>query len=85
MSLPDLSLWTYEPGGNWTHPLTQRRLEAGKEDTYVAQAEHFCAVVRGEVTPLVTCQDGIANMQVVAAIKRSAATGQVVRLQETAP
>ncbi len=88
LSLPDLSLWTYAPGGNWTHPLTQQRLEAGTGDTYIAQAEHFRAVVRGEAAPLVTCQDGIANMHVVAAIKRSAATGQLVRLsdlQETAP
>lgn len=88
LSLPDLSLWTYEPGGNWTHPLTHRRLETGTGDTYVAQVEHFRAVVRGEASPLVTCEDGIANMHVVAAIKRSAATGQLVRLsdlQETAP
>lgn len=84
LSLPDLSLWTYEPGGDWTHPLSHRRLEAGKEDTYVAQAEHFCAVARGEVKPLVTCQDGIRNMHVVAAIKRSARTGQVVEVADLA-
>lgn len=82
LSLPDLSLWTYEPGGDWTHPLTHRRLEAGTGDTYIAQAEHFCAVVRGEVKPLVTCDDGIRNMHVVAAIKRSAQTGRAVALSE---
>lgn len=84
LSLPDLSLWTYGPGGNWTHPLTMGRLEVGEGDTYIAQMEHFGAVVRGEADPLVTCEDGIRNMHVVAAIKRSAETGRAVPLSDLA-
>lgn len=80
LSLPDLSLWTYGPGGDWTHPLERRTVERGTGDTYVAQMEHFAAVIRGEADPLVTCDDGIRNMHVVAAIKRSAATGRSVDL-----
>lgn len=82
LSLPDLSLWTYRPGGDWTHPLNHRRLESGDGDTYIAQLEHFGAVVRGEAEPLVTCEDGIRNMHVVAAIKRSAETGRAIHLSE---
>lgn len=82
LSLPDLSLWTYPPGGAWTDPLSHRRLEAGKEDTYIAQAEHFCAVIRDAVKPLVTCDDGIRNMRVVDAIKRSARSGQAVAVSD---
>jgi len=82
LSLPDLSLWTHGPGGDWTHRLNHRHLDWDWTDTYVAQMEQFAAVVRGEAEPLVTCADGIANMHVVAAIKESARTGRAVRLAE---
>lgn len=84
LSLPDLSLWTYGPGGHWTDTLNHRTLEHGTGDTYIAQMEHFGAVVRGEAEPLVTCRDGISNMHVVAAIKQSATTGRAVPLSELA-
>ncbi|MDF1790943.1 MAG: Gfo/Idh/MocA family oxidoreductase [Thalassobaculaceae bacterium] len=84
LSLPDLSLWTYGPGGDWTHRLNHRALARGTGDTYLAQMEHFGAVIRGEAEPLVTCLDGIRNMHVVAAIKRSSATGRTVDLSELA-
>ncbi|MFX4222888.1 MAG: Gfo/Idh/MocA family oxidoreductase [Thalassobaculum sp.] len=57
-------------------------MESGDGDTYIAQMEHFGAVVRGEAEPLVTCEDGIRNMHVVAAIKRSAETGRAIHLSE---
>lgn len=84
LSLPDLSLWSYGPGGDWTHPLTRKTIERGTGDTYIAQMEHFGAVIRGETEPLVTCRDGIRNMHVVAAIKQSSQSGMSVDLAKLA-
>lgn len=82
LSLPDLSVWSHPNGGDWTTPLIRTRLGYETADTYVAQMEHFAEVVHGRAMPLVTCDDGIRNMHVVAAIKRSAGSGQAVRMAD---
>lgn len=84
LSLPDLSHWTHGPGGEWTKPLKRDGLTFTQTDTYIAQMEHFGDVVRGRAAPLVTCTDGIRNMEIVVAIKQSSRTGRAVRIADLA-
>ncbi|MDN0081695.1 Gfo/Idh/MocA family oxidoreductase [Crenobacter sp. SG2305] len=44
--------------------------------------EHFCAVIRGEVEPLVTVRDGLQNLRVVEAIAEAARTGHLVAVED---
>ena len=84
LSLPDLSHWTHGPDGEWTKPLHRDAIPFTQTDTYIAQTEHFGDVVRGTASPLVTCDDGIRNMEIVVAIKQSSASGQRVRIADLA-
>jgi predicted dehydrogenase len=82
LSLPDLSLWTHKAGGNWVNELRRDAVRFTATDTYAAQMQHFGAVIRGGADPLVTCEDGIRNMQVVAAIKTSSRQEKTVRIAD---
>ncbi|RVU39598.1 Gfo/Idh/MocA family oxidoreductase [Hwanghaeella grinnelliae] len=84
LSLPDLSHWTHGPGGNWYHALKHGTVPFTQTDTYIAQMEHFGQIVRGKAEPLVTCTDGIRNMEVVVAIKQSSKTGRAIQIADLA-
>lgn len=84
LSLPDLSHWTHGPDGEWTKRLKRAQVPFTQTDTYIAQMAHFGDVVRGTAQPLVTCTDGIRNMEIVVAIKQSARTGGTVRIADLA-
>lgn len=49
-------------------------------DPLMRQLEHFLAVVKAETPPLVSVQDGLANLQVVESIARATLSGQVETL-----
>lgn len=85
ISLPDASIWTHPGAPDWFTPMTRERLDFTPADPFVAQMEHFGAVTRGEAEPAVTCADGIANMTVIDAIKRSSAKGRPVAPTPVAP
>lgn len=80
LSLPDLKLWTYSAAPDWTQKMEGARLEARLADPYVAQLAHFADLIRNGGEPLVSCEDGVRNMQVIEAIIRSSASGREVRL-----
>jgi predicted dehydrogenase len=44
-------------------------------DPYSRQIDHFVAVARGQVDPLVSCTDGLRNMQLIEAVKCAGETG----------
>ncbi|MCI5076493.1 Gfo/Idh/MocA family oxidoreductase [Oricola sp.] len=81
LSLPDLVLWKHPGAPDWTQEMTRHRLPCAQADAYVAQLEHFAALMRGETEPLVSCRDGLANMQVIDAVKASARDGRRVELE----
>lgn len=84
LSLPDLSHWTHGPGGNWYDALKRDIVPFTQTDTYIAQMDHFGQVVRGKAEPLVTCTDGIRNMEIVVAIKQSSERGRAVQIADLA-
>ena len=55
-------------------------VEMVRTDPIAHQMEHFGAVVRGEVAPLVTARDGLDNLRVTEAIVQAAQTGRTVEL-----
>jgi predicted dehydrogenase len=82
LSVPTMRLKTYPrpEDRSWWKPFEAGRVEMTRQDPIRLQMEHFGAVVRGEVEPLVSARDGLANLRVTEAITRAAATGELVRL-----
>jgi predicted dehydrogenase len=80
LSIPDLSLWRYPESPDWTTQMRNYKLAYVTADPYVEQLKHFRNLILGESKPIVTCLDGLNNMLVIEAIKKSAETGQKVTL-----
>ena len=54
--------------------------EVTRDDPLARQLAHFCAVVRGNVAPLVTVHEGLQNLRVVDAIGTATRSGRSVDL-----
>jgi predicted dehydrogenase len=72
LSLPDLTFWAHPGAPNWTREMTGTRLDYQAADPYTEQLAHFCALIRDGGDPLVSCEDGLRNMQILDAIQRAA-------------
>jgi len=82
LSVPTMRLKTYPRAEDrsWWKPFEVGVVGMVREDPLKRQMEHFGAVVRGEVAPLVSARDGLQNLRVTEAITLAAATGQLVRI-----
>ena len=82
LSVPTMRLKTYDKteDRSWWKPFRMSVAEMVRADPLVHQFEHFGAVVRGEVEPLVTARDGLANLRITEAIVHAAKSGQTVDL-----
>ena len=82
LSVPTMRLKTYArpEERSWSKPFQVGRVKLTREDPIRLQMEHFGAVVRGEVEPLVSARDGLANLRITEAITEAARTGGIVRL-----
>lgn len=80
LELPDLALW-HNPGKrSWWEPLSCTRAPVDHAEPLAAQAAQFGQVIRDGAAPLVSGEDGLAALEVIEAVKTSAATGQPVML-----
>ncbi len=82
LSVPTMRMKTYPrpQDRSWWTPFHTRTVEMVRTDPIAQQMEHFGAVVRGEVAPLVTARDGLDNLRVTEAIVEAARTGRTVEL-----
>lgn len=82
LAIPTMRLKTYANPAerSWWKPFALDTVELVREDPLRRQMEHFAAVVRGEVAPLVSARDGLANLRVTEAIVAAARTGRLVEL-----
>ena len=78
--VPTMRLFTYPrpQDRSWWKPLEVGTVGLVREDPIRLQMEHFGAVVRGEVAPLVSARDGLANLRVTEAIVEAARSGRIV-------
>lgn len=85
MSVPTLRTWGYardgaEPG--WWTPFVEETLALDAVDPLAAQLDHFCDLIAGKATPIITVADALQSLLTVEAIRQSIATGKTVALQD---
>ena len=76
LALPNIALWQNPKERGWWQPITATRMPFDfTGDSMLQQIMHFAAVIRGEVPPLVSGEDGLRALAVIEAAKESAANG----------
>jgi predicted dehydrogenase len=82
LAVPTMRIKSYarEEDRSWWKPFEHSVAAMTREDPIQLQMEHFGAVVRGELAPLVTARDGLNNLRITEAIVQAAKTGQTVHL-----
>jgi predicted dehydrogenase len=83
LSVPTMRLRTYPSTAerSWWTPFQTSVVGVLRKDPIRCQMEHFGAVARGEVEPLVSARDGLENLRVTEAISMSAKTGRIVEIE----
>jgi predicted dehydrogenase len=83
LSVPTMRLKTYPrpEDRSWGKEFEVGVAGMVRDDPLKHQMEHFGCVVRGEVEPLVSAQDGLLNLRITEAIAQAARSGQTVSLQ----
>ena len=84
LSIPTMRLKTYKTAEDrsWFKPFSSAKLELERQDPLALQLAHFIEVIKGEVAPLVSANDGLQNLRVVEAIASAIQTKRTVKLQE---
>jgi predicted dehydrogenase len=84
LSIPQLTLWTSPSAPNWLERLVKERLPFDTAEPLVLQLNHFCDVICGTASPLVSGREGLETLRVIEAIKSSARSGKTVHLRAEA-
>jgi predicted dehydrogenase len=89
LSVPGLELWRHEAEGHWWSPITAERSSVPDQDPHTLETfgdpltnemRHFCNVVRGTEKPLLDARGGAKTLETTLAVKKAAASGQIVYL-----
>ena len=80
LSVPQLELWSCPAKRGWLEPLACERVSFTADDPLKVQIRHFCDVIRGRATPVVSGREGLQTLKVIEAIKQAAQTGQSVAI-----
>ena len=78
LAVPTMRLRTVVAERSWSQPMREEIVAVERADPLHLQLEHFCAVVRGEASPLVEGRDALQTLRVTLAIAEAARTGRVV-------
>jgi predicted dehydrogenase len=79
LEVPTMRLRRYAGPASWWEPMATEVIAVPELDPLQQQLLHFCAVIRGEVPPLVTVADATRTLAVTLAIAQAAATSQPMR------
>jgi predicted dehydrogenase len=79
VTLPRLDT-RHHGGYGWWTPIESERTIVPEEDPLTLRLRHFIEVVRGETEPLIDGREGTRTLETTVAVKRAAATGEVVPL-----
>jgi len=80
LSIPDMRLWQHDGEQSWWNPISATVSARPSSDPLINQINHFMSVIRQEVAPLISGEDGLQNLRVIEAIQRAAETEETVRL-----
>jgi predicted dehydrogenase len=82
LAVPTMRLRTYaaRESRSWWTPFETTNAGTAEVDPLERQLAHFCAVIRGQATPLVTVRDGLQNLRVTEAVAEAARTGKVITI-----
>ena len=80
LTIPYLDLWFNRTKPSWVEPIEHERLPVEHENPLALQIRNLCGVIRGTAQPVVTAYEGLQTLRVIEAIKKSAATGEKIRL-----
>jgi predicted dehydrogenase len=82
LGVPTMHLKYYEKKQerSWYKPFKAETIPLERADPLARQIEHFAAVIRGDVKPLVTGRDGLQNLRVTDAITQAAKSGKTVEV-----
>lgn len=82
LEFPDLALWKLagDNAEGWHVPMERHAVPYTSADAYQRQLDHFCAVVRGEETPVIPAEDGARTLAATVAVFEAAETGRRVVL-----
>ncbi len=74
---PQIRLWRDEPGGEpcWSRRIRAEPRPVGPRASLAAQLRNFCHVVRGQESPVVGPEDGLATLAVAQAVLESSRRG----------
>lgn len=78
LTVPYLDLWRNPAKPSWWEPIGRERLPVEAQDPLGLQVRNLCGVIRGRETPVVSGREGLETLRVIEAVKRAAATGQLV-------
>lgn len=78
LTIPDLSLWSYDVAPNWKTPIRRDALTVEPADPLIMQMRHFAEVAAGRAAPAVTGVDGLRAVRAIEAIRKAAETGRIV-------
>jgi predicted dehydrogenase len=83
LAVPTMRLKFYadKADRSWWKPFKTDTQSIDAVNPLQRQLENFCAVIRGEATPVVTACDGLQNLRVIEAIKRAVEQGGTVALR----
>ena len=84
LAFPRMELWHYphEAVAGWYHPLEKRVIEVADRDPLIAQLEHFCRVICGEESPVVSGADGLKTLEATLAVHESARQNAPIELSD---
>ncbi|PRX50389.1 putative dehydrogenase [Prauserella shujinwangii] len=75
LAVPTMRLRVFAGTPSWWEPFRTSVVAVDRRDPLARQLEHFVAVVRGEVAPLVDGREGLRSLRVTEAVAEAARTG----------
>lgn len=83
LDFPSMQVKHYATGTepSWWSPFCESRLAIERSDPLDRQLDHFLDVIRGKAAPLVSAQDGYANMLIVDAIGRAVSEARTIEIE----
>jgi predicted dehydrogenase len=81
LEFPNLKLWRHEDtASGWNSPLQSEDRSCDAGDAYINQCRHFCRVIRGEDSPLISAEDATRTLAAALAVFDAAVSGKRIIL-----